>query len=62
VLFWKKRAEEELQRSGLKYTIIRPGGLKNRLRPGESKGNVVLAKAGCVQAAGLLCHRTGMVG
>lgn len=25
VLFWKKRAEEELQRSGLDYTILRPG-------------------------------------
>lgn len=27
VLFWKKRAEEHLQRSGLAYTIVRPGGL-----------------------------------
>jgi hypothetical protein len=26
ILFWKKRAEEELQRSGLSYTIVRPGG------------------------------------
>ena len=25
VLFWKKRAEEALQRSGLDYTIVRPG-------------------------------------
>ena len=25
VLFWKKRAEEELQRSGIDYTIVRPG-------------------------------------
>ncbi len=32
VLFWKKRAEEELQRSGLTYTIVRPGGLKSKLR------------------------------
>ena len=29
VLFWKKRAEEELQRSRIPYTIIRPGGLVN---------------------------------
>ena len=29
VLFWKKRAEEVLQRSGIKYTIVRPGGLKD---------------------------------
>lgn len=28
VLFWKKRAEEELQRSGLDYTIVRPGRLQ----------------------------------
>jgi uncharacterized protein YbjT (DUF2867 family) len=25
VLFWKKRGEEALQRSGLQYTIVRPG-------------------------------------
>ena len=30
--FWKKRAEEELQRSGLDYTIIRPGGGDGRGR------------------------------
>ena len=27
VLFFKKRAEEELQRSGIDYTIVRPGKL-----------------------------------
>lgn len=27
VLFWKKRAEEHLQRSPLQHTIVRPGGL-----------------------------------
>lgn len=25
VLFWKKRAEEAVQRSGIEYTIVRPG-------------------------------------
>ena len=25
ILFWKKRAEEAVQRSGIDYTIIRPG-------------------------------------
>ena len=34
MLFWKKRAEEELQRSGLKYTIVRPGGLQDAPREG----------------------------
>ncbi len=29
VLFWKKQAEQYLQESGLTYTIVRPGGLKN---------------------------------
>lgn len=29
ILVWKKQAEEYLQRSGLAYTIVRPGGLKN---------------------------------
>jgi len=29
ILIWKKWAEEYLQRSGLTYTIVRPGGLKN---------------------------------
>ncbi|HEY9642429.1 MAG TPA: SDR family oxidoreductase, partial [Coleofasciculaceae cyanobacterium] len=29
ILVWKKRAEEYLQNSGLAYTIVRPGGLKN---------------------------------
>lgn len=29
ILVWKKRAEEYLQSSGITYTIVRPGGLKN---------------------------------
>ncbi|MGB3508077.1 MAG: NAD(P)H-binding protein [Microcoleaceae cyanobacterium] len=29
VLFWKKQAEEYIQKSGVNYTIVRPGGLKN---------------------------------
>ena len=29
VLVWKKQAEEYIQKSGLNYTIVRPGGLKN---------------------------------
>lgn len=28
VLLWKKQAEEHLQKSGLTYTIVRPGGLR----------------------------------
>ena len=29
ILLWKKQAEEYLQKSGLTYTIVRPGGLLN---------------------------------
>lgn len=29
ILYWKKQAEAYLQASGLTYTIVRPGGLKN---------------------------------
>lgn len=29
VLVWKKQAEQYIQNSGLTYTIVRPGGLKN---------------------------------
>ena len=29
VLLWKKQAEKYIQKSGLTYTIIRPGGLKD---------------------------------
>ncbi|MEN9205553.1 MAG: SDR family oxidoreductase [Thermostichales cyanobacterium BF4_bins_65] len=34
VLFWKKQAEDYLMVSGIPYTIIRPGGLKNDDTPG----------------------------
>lgn len=46
VLFWKKRAEEELQRSGLDYTIVRPGGLKSQLNPGEQEGAIMMEGPG----------------
>ncbi len=41
ILVWKKRAEEYLQKSGLTYTIIRPGGLKNQ----DNEDGIVLSKA-----------------
>ncbi|KAI5065551.1 hypothetical protein GOP47_0020246 [Adiantum capillus-veneris] len=33
LIFWKKQAELYLQRSGLNYTIVRPGGLRNTNGP-----------------------------
>eukprot|EP00897_Mesotaenium_endlicherianum_P009230 jgi/Mesen1/8335/ME000046S07722 len=42
LLFWKRQEELEVQRSGLDYTIVRPGGLKST----ESRGaNVVMKPA-----------------
>lgn len=41
ILVWKKRAEEYLQASGLCYTIVRPGGLKNE----DSADQIVMSKA-----------------
>eukprot|EP00884_Botryococcus_braunii_P018185 jgi/Botrbrau1/504/Bobra.110_2s0134.1 len=38
VLFWKKRGEEAVQRSGIDYTIIRPGGLRD---DGVANGGLV---------------------
>jgi uncharacterized protein YbjT (DUF2867 family) len=37
ILYWKKQAELYLQESGLTYTIVRPGGLKN-----EDNNNPIL--------------------
>ncbi len=41
VLWWKKQAEIYLEQSGLNYTIIRPGGLKNE----DDGSNLVLSEA-----------------
>ena len=41
ILYWKKQAEEYIQKSGLTYTIVRPGGLKNE----DNSDSIVMAKA-----------------
>ncbi|MCF2972174.1 SDR family oxidoreductase [Synechococcus sp. Nb3U1] len=41
ILVWKKQAEQYLQKSGLTYTIVRPGGLKNQ----DNNDGIVLSKA-----------------
>lgn len=41
ILVWKKRAEEYLQASGLAYTIVRPGGLKNE----DNSDAILMSKA-----------------
>lgn len=41
ILVWKQQAEQYLQRSGLTYTIVRPGGLKNT----EERPPIVMSRA-----------------
>lgn len=41
ILVWKKQAEEYLEKSGLTYTIVRPGGLKNE----DNSDGIVMSNA-----------------
>lgn len=41
ILVWKKQAEEYIQKSGLTYTIVRPGGLKNE----DNSDSIVMSAA-----------------
>jgi uncharacterized protein YbjT (DUF2867 family) len=41
ILVWKKQAEEYIQNSGLTYTIVRPGGLKNE----DNSDAIVMSRA-----------------
>ena len=41
VLYWKKQAEEYIQASGIPYTIVRPGGLKEE----DNADNIVMSPA-----------------
>ncbi|GHT88762.1 epimerase [Alphaproteobacteria bacterium] len=41
ILVWKKKAEEYIQKSGLVYTIVRPGGLKNE----DNNSSIVMSSA-----------------
>jgi uncharacterized protein YbjT (DUF2867 family) len=41
VLHWKKQAEDYLIRSGVTYTIVRPGGLKNE----DNSNSIVVSSA-----------------
>jgi uncharacterized protein YbjT (DUF2867 family) len=41
VLYWKQQGEYYLKNSGLTYTIVRPGGLKNE----QTAGPLVMSKA-----------------
>lgn len=61
VLYWKQQAEAYLQASGLNYTIVRPGGLKNEdnsesivIKPADTlfEGSIPRAKVAqvCVEA------------
>lgn len=63
VLMWKGKGEDHLRKSGMPYTIVRPGGLKNcdpgatglKLMPGGSNelGMICRADVGLVMADAL---------
>lgn len=42
VLFWKKQGELALQRSGIDYTILRPGGLVTEPSAGRGEGGLIV--------------------
>ncbi|MCL2926069.1 MAG: NAD(P)H-binding protein [Trichodesmium sp. MAG_R04] len=44
VLFWKKQAEQYIKKSGLNYTIVRPGGLRNN----DNQFYLVMEPADCL--------------
>lgn len=48
ILVWKKQAEEYIQKSGLTYTIVRPGGLKNE----DNSDRVVMFTADTLSLSG----------
>ncbi len=41
VLYWKKQAENYLQSSGIDYTIVRPGGLKDE----DNSDSIIMSQA-----------------
>ena len=41
VLYWKKQAEKYLQSSGIDYTIVRPGGLKDE----DNSDSIIMSEA-----------------
>lgn len=41
VLYWKKQAESYIQQSGIPYTIVRPGGLKEE----DNSDNIIMSGA-----------------
>ncbi len=41
VLFWKKQAEKYIQSSGIEYTIVRPGGLRDE----DNSDNILMSQA-----------------
>ncbi|MEO0013921.1 MAG: hypothetical protein RLZZ535_2310 [Cyanobacteriota bacterium] len=41
ILYWKKQAENYIQASGIPYTIVRPGGLKEE----DNADNIIMSQA-----------------
>jgi len=57
VLWWKKQAEVYLQQSGLPYTIVRPGGLRND----DCSDPIVMTGADCLFEGSVARSRVAQV-
>ena len=57
VLFWKKQAEEYIIKSGLTYTIVRPGGLRSE----DSGEAVVMSSADTLFDGGIARQKVAQV-
>lgn len=57
VLLWKKQAEKYIQKSGLTYTIIRPGGLKDE----DNTDTIVMQSADTLFEGGISRQKVARV-
>lgn len=57
VLFWKKQAEDYIVKSGLTYTIVRPGGLRSE----DSGDPIVMSKADTLFDGGIPRQKVAQV-
>ncbi|MEL7037334.1 MAG: SDR family oxidoreductase [Cyanobacteria bacterium J06592_8] len=72
ILVWKKQAEDYIRTSGLPYTIVRPGGLKNEdnedgivMKPGDTlfDGSIPRTKVAqvCIEALSIPAARNKII-
>jgi len=57
ILYWKKQAEDYLKQSGVPYTVVRPGGLKNE----DSAQPIVMSSADTLFEGSIPRQKVAMV-